>query len=163
MRKYEIMYLLKSTLEDTKQINAKIDSLITGTEGKIEEKINIGIRDLAYPIAKVKKANYFLVFAMTDAINIEKFKKFVKINKDILRCFVLNTELQKNYIENHKLSATEVNEEDFKKPTPYHLRRFNQRPKSDEGVNATPERPTTATHGTAPTTSATTIEKTEDV
>ena len=127
MAKYEIMYLIDPGLEDFNPLKTKIENLIAGDRGKITQTINLGLRDLAYPIKKSNKANYFLLMVETSADDLEKFKKYASITKPILRYLILNTELQKNYQETLKLSASEIDEESFKRPVPYYIRKMQMK------------------------------------
>lgn len=114
MKKYEIVYILDPTLKDPQPVIDKINLWLTNKNGKIIAKEEWGIRDLAYPILKQSKGNYFLVIVETASENILTFKKMSRINREILRTFVLNTELQKNYQQSTVLNATKLTPEEFK-------------------------------------------------
>ncbi len=94
MRKYEIMYIIrptvdengmKSVIEDVNKIFADFDSKVVSTEEQ-------GLKDLAYEIQKHRKGYYVLlkVEATSDAIN--EFNRKVRINENIIRFLVINEE-----------------------------------------------------------------------
>ena len=73
MNKYEIMFIVKSDMEES-TINQTVDALkkvLTDNSAKIIEEKKLGQKDLAYEIQKYKTGYYFLfiVEAETNAIN----------------------------------------------------------------------------------------------
>ena len=114
MKKYEIVYILDPALQDTTSIIQKINNLLTQNEGKIIDQKEWGMLDLAYPICKKQKGNYFILIAKTDAANIISLKKLSQVNKSILRIFILNAEKQKHYKQSTELNSTKITPEEFK-------------------------------------------------
>ena len=54
MDKYEIMFIVKTTLEESvvKSTVESLTSIITDMKGKVENSKDMGQRELAYPIKK---------------------------------------------------------------------------------------------------------------
>lgn len=94
MNKYEIMFIVKSDMEES-TINQTVDALkkvLTDNSAKIIEEKKLGQKDLAYEIQKYKTGYYFLfvVEAETNAIN--EFNRIVGINESVLRHLVVKVE-----------------------------------------------------------------------
>ncbi|MFA5692097.1 MAG: 30S ribosomal protein S6 [Acholeplasmataceae bacterium] len=87
MRKYELMYIIRPSVEPEaiKDIIANLNNVITNHGGNILELKEIGLKDLAYEIEKHKKGYYvWLLVEMTiDAIN--EYKRIISINENIIR------------------------------------------------------------------------------
>ena len=63
MKKYEIMYILKASLDDAAR-KAEVDKLhgiITSNGGKIADVNEWGLREFAYPIKKETKGYYVVI------------------------------------------------------------------------------------------------------
>ncbi|MBE6156685.1 MAG: 30S ribosomal protein S6 [Firmicutes bacterium] len=94
MTKYEIMFIVKATLEETalNNITKEVQKLITDNNSKVIEFKDMGRKKLAYPINKEINGFYYLmnVEATTEAI--QEFDRRVKINENILRHLILKTE-----------------------------------------------------------------------
>lgn len=87
MRKYELMYIIRPSIEPEaiKEIIANLNNVVTNNGGNILELKEIGLKDLAYEIEKHKKGYYvWLLTEMTiDAIN--EYKRIISINENIVR------------------------------------------------------------------------------
>lgn len=87
MRKYELMYIIRPSIEPEaiKEIIANLNNVVTNNGGNILELKEIGLKDLAYEIEKHKKGYYvWLLVEMTiDAIN--EYKRIISINENIVR------------------------------------------------------------------------------
>lgn len=92
MRNYEIMYIVKATLEESsiKSINEELKNIFTSMNSKIVEFKELGQKQLAYSIKKETTGNYFLmtVEANVDALN--EFKRKISINENVLRYVCIN-------------------------------------------------------------------------
>jgi len=86
MENYEIMFIVKPTLEEAaiKDTVSALETVITNLKGKVEVK-SMGKRELAYPIKKEISGFYyvFTVNASHDAI--AEFDRVARINENILR------------------------------------------------------------------------------
>ena len=141
MSQYEIMYIIDGKLEEIGPVRAKVEALLKGKQGKINHNIDLGLQELAYPIKQSKKGYYFLLMLDTAPENLLKFKEYARITKPLLRFLIISTALQKNYSETLKISASEIDEESFKPPIPYYVRK---RLEQEEAAKSTTEKPASA-------------------
>ncbi len=91
MRKYEVMYILRSNLEQ-EAVKAEIESLkniFTENASKVLECKEWGLRELAYEIEHMRKGYYvwMLVEANNEAIN--EFNRVVGYNEKVIRHIVV--------------------------------------------------------------------------
>ncbi|WP_323847582.1 MAG: 30S ribosomal protein S6 [Phytoplasma sp.] len=86
MRKYEILYILKPTLNEKEidEINKNISNIFEN-EGKILEYSKPELRTLARPIKKFSQGFYsgFLVEANNDMV--KEFNRVINITEEIIR------------------------------------------------------------------------------
>ena len=91
MKRYEVMYLIRPTLdsEAVKKVVTDINNVFTSFNSTIVELKELGLKDLAYEIDHHKKGYYvwLLVDATNEAIN--EFNRIVRINEDIIRFIVI--------------------------------------------------------------------------
>ena len=91
MKKYEIMYILKSSLDDAarKAEIEKLHGILTANGGKIANVNEWGLRELAYEIEHMRKGYYvwMLVEANNEAIN--EFNRVVGYNEKVIRHIVV--------------------------------------------------------------------------
>ena len=86
MEKYEIMFIVKPTLEEQsiKDTVKSLESIITTMKGKVEVK-EMGKRELAYPIKKEISGFYYVFNTLASHEAIAEFDRKVRINENILR------------------------------------------------------------------------------
>ena len=94
MRKYEIMYILRSNLEQ-EAIKAEVEAaknIITSNNSKVVDVKEWGLRELAYEIEHNKKGYYVLmnVEATKEAIN--EFNRIAGYSEKIIRHIVVALE-----------------------------------------------------------------------
>ncbi len=94
MRKYEIMYILRSNLE-TEAIKAEVEAaknIITSNNSKVLDVKEWGLRELAYEIEHNKKGYYVVmnVEATKEAIN--EFNRIAGYSEKIIRHIVVALE-----------------------------------------------------------------------
>lgn len=91
MKKYEVMYIVRPTLdeEQVKKIVSDINNVFTSHGANIVELKELGLKDLAYEIQKHRKGYYvwLLVEANNDAVS--EFNRVVGITEDIIRFIVV--------------------------------------------------------------------------
>lgn len=91
MKKYELMFILKPTLEaeQTKQVVEQFQSLFTKLGSTILEVKELGLKDLAYDIQHFQKGYY--VWMSVDANNesVAEFNRVVRINENIIRHIIV--------------------------------------------------------------------------
>lgn len=94
MDKYEIMFIVKNTIEDDK-IAAEAENLqklITNDKGKIIEFKEMGKRKLAYPIKKELMGSYYVMTVEASHDTIKEFDRKVLINENVLRHLIIKVE-----------------------------------------------------------------------
>ncbi len=94
MKKYEVMYIIRPTL-DADSISKEIKNLneiFTNNNSKVLEVNEWGLRELAYDIEKNHKGYYVVltVEATVEAVN--EFNRVVGYNENILRHIVVNAQ-----------------------------------------------------------------------
>lgn len=93
MRKYEIMYILNSNLDETarKSVIENLNKILTDNGAKISDVNEWGNRELAYEIKKQNRG-YYVVTTLTsnDAKAVSEFDRLSKINANVLRHMIVN-------------------------------------------------------------------------
>ena len=94
MTKYEIMFIVKATLEETalNNITKEVQKLITDNKSKVIEFKDMGRKKLAYPINKEISGFYYLMNVEANKETIEEFDRKLRINENILRHLILKKE-----------------------------------------------------------------------
>ena len=94
MTKYEIMFIVKATLEETalNNITKEVQKLITDNKSKVIEFKDMGRKKLAYPINKEVSGFYYLMNVEAASEAIQEFDRKLRINENILRHLILKTE-----------------------------------------------------------------------
>lgn len=94
MEKYEIMFIVKNTIEEeaVKKIADALQALITTDKGKIIEFKEMGNRKLAYPIKKELTGTYFVMTVEAGHETIKEFDRKVLINENVLRHLIIKKE-----------------------------------------------------------------------
>lgn len=90
MKKYEIMYILKSTLEenDRKAEVEKLAKLLTSNGAKVSKTDEWGLKDLAYEIKKEKKGYYVVLKVEAEPAALKEFDRLTKIDNNVLRYLI---------------------------------------------------------------------------
>ncbi len=95
MKKYEIMFIVKSTLseEEIDNVVKNLESILIDNGAEITNFKKYGKRELAYEINKNKSGYYFLFnLEAKDSKAIDEFNRKTLINKDVIRHLVTNVE-----------------------------------------------------------------------
>ena len=94
MTKYEIMFIVKATLDETalNNITKEVQSLINNNSSKVIEFKDMGRKKLAYPINKEISGFYYLMNVEASNEVIQEFDRKVRINENILRHLILKKE-----------------------------------------------------------------------
>lgn len=90
MKKYEIMYILKASLDDAAR-KAEVDKLhgiITSNGGKIADVSEWGLREFAYPIKKETKGYYVVIKIEADNVALNEFDRITRFDNNVLRTLV---------------------------------------------------------------------------
>lgn len=94
MKKYEIMYIVRSTLDQeaiAKEI-ASTKDIFTNNDSKVLEVNEWGLRELAYEIDKNRKGYYVVMNVEATVKAIEEFNRVVGYNENIIRHIVVNAQ-----------------------------------------------------------------------
>lgn len=91
MKKYEIMYILKSSLDDAarKAEIEKLHGILTANGGKVTNVNEWGLRELAYEIKKETKGFYVVIKVETDSVALKEFDRLTRFDNNVLRTLVL--------------------------------------------------------------------------
>lgn len=94
MTKYEIMFIVKATLEESQisNITKDVQKLITDNKSKVIEFKDMGRKKLAYPINKEVSGFYYLMNVEANTETIQEFDRKLRINENILRHLILKVE-----------------------------------------------------------------------
>ena len=94
MTKYEIMFIVKATLEESQlnNLTKEVQALISGNGSKVIEFKDMGRKKLAYPINKEISGFYYLINAEATNEVIQEFDRKLRINENILRHLILKKE-----------------------------------------------------------------------
>ena len=90
MKKYEIMYILKASLDDAAR-KAEVDKLhgiIISNGGKIADVNEWGLREFAYPIKKETKGYYVVIKIEADNVALNEFDRITRFDNNVLRTLV---------------------------------------------------------------------------
>ena len=94
MTNYEIMFIVKATLDEStlKKLTTDVQKLITDNKSKVIEFKDMGRKKLAYPINKEVSGFYYLMNAEANHEAIREFDRRLRINENILRHLILKKE-----------------------------------------------------------------------
>ena len=94
MTKYEIMFIVKSTMEEDaiKKTSEDVQKLINIKPSKVIEFKEMGRKKLAYPINKEVSGYYFVMTVEATHDTIKEFDRKVSINENILRHLIIKVE-----------------------------------------------------------------------
>ena len=91
MKKYEIMFIVKSTNESD-EIKASAEfmkNIITENKGKVVEFNELGEKKLAYPIKKEMNGYYYVMVVEADNMAVSELNRKSSINENILRHLII--------------------------------------------------------------------------
>lgn len=94
MTKYEIMFIVKATLEEDaiKKCSDELQKLINNKPSKVVEFKEMGRKKLAYPIKKEVSGYYFVMTVEANHETISEFDRKVSINENVLRHLIIKVE-----------------------------------------------------------------------
>lgn len=94
MRNYEIMYIVKTTIteDEVKGVNKKFQDILVNDGAKINEFTEMGQRELAYEIKKMKTGYYFVINCEASDKAIKEFNRLALIDSNIIRHLIINKE-----------------------------------------------------------------------
>ena len=94
MTKYEIMFIVKATLDDAalKSTTSDIQTLINIGDSKVIDFKDMGKKKLAYQINKEVSGHYYLMNVEASHDVIQEFDRKLRINEKVLRHLILKKE-----------------------------------------------------------------------
>ena len=94
MTNYEIMFIVKSTMEEPeiKAVAEDMQKIINNKKSKVIEFKEMGRRKLAYPIKKELSGYYYVMTVLADRATIAEFDRKAQINEKILRYLIIKKE-----------------------------------------------------------------------
>lgn len=95
MRKYEIMYIVRTTIseEELKAVVNNFEGILTNNGATIVSSRDVGQRELAYEVKKHKSGYYFVLTIETkDDKSIKEFDRLATINQDVIRHLITKLE-----------------------------------------------------------------------
>lgn len=92
MRKYEVMYILRSELEQeaVQTTVEKFANIITSNGGEITKSDLMGKRRLAYEINKMRDGIYVLVHFNAEPAVVAELDRVLKISDEVIRFLIVN-------------------------------------------------------------------------
>lgn len=94
MNKYEIMFIVKATMEssDVKKSAETYKNLIETLKGKVVEFKELGEKKLAYPIKKELNGYYYVMQVEANKEAIQEFDRKIRLDETILRHLIIRQE-----------------------------------------------------------------------
>ncbi|MDX9813440.1 MAG: 30S ribosomal protein S6 [Sulfurimonas sp.] len=87
MRHYENLVIVKPTLtqEEIKATTDTVEEIITSTGANIAKTDSMGMRKLAYPIAKNERGFFYVIYYTANPSAIGEIERRFRINEELLR------------------------------------------------------------------------------
>ncbi len=91
MNKYEMMFIVKTTVEETEAVKVaeELKSIITSMKGEVTDSKDLGNKKLAYPINKEVTGFYFVVDFTANNEIVSELDRKARINENILRHMII--------------------------------------------------------------------------
>jgi len=91
MTNYEIMFIVKTTMEAEKQKKTidMMKKIITDGKGKIVEAKDMGEKKLAYPIKKELSGYYYVLKVEATSEVVSEFDRRARLDETILRHLII--------------------------------------------------------------------------
>ncbi|MCH5166730.1 MAG: 30S ribosomal protein S6 [Erysipelotrichales bacterium] len=94
MNKYEMMFIVKTTIDEAavKTTVDNLKSIITSMKGEIIEEKDLGQKKLAYPINKEITGFYYVVDFNANNELITELDRKAKIDENVIRHMIISLE-----------------------------------------------------------------------
>lgn len=91
MTKYEIMYIIRPTLEEEarKALIEELNTIFTSRNSEVRKVDEWGMRDLAYEIDKHTKGYYVVLDVTANDEARTEFDRIARIREDVLRYLII--------------------------------------------------------------------------
>lgn len=112
-KEYEIAYLLSPEIAEEKLDleTAELQKIISENGGEAIESETPKKRWLAYPVKKQRQAYFGVIYFNTDKENVDKIKKTIFFNKNVLRFLIISQTMKpKQIVRSHKVVAEKTPE-----------------------------------------------------
>lgn len=95
MRKYEVMYIIRPSVDDEakKAVIERFNNVLTSNGAEITGTKDWGKRRLAYEINDFRDGFYQIVNVQSEAAAVQEFDRLAKISDDIIRHIVVKEEV----------------------------------------------------------------------
>lgn len=106
LKHYETMFILKPTLTE-EEIVAQLEgikALFEKNGAEIVSTDNIGIKELAYEIAKQKRGYYYVIYFKAPAASLAEIERNYKNNENLVRFIFIKYESKKEIASWTKMS-----------------------------------------------------------
>lgn len=96
MRKYELMYIVKPSLDEEARtaVIEKLHSTLTDNGATIDSVDEWGLRDLAYEVKDLTKGYYVVTNFTSEDQALNEFDRLTRINNDVLRFMIVRLDGQ---------------------------------------------------------------------
>ncbi|MCI7068124.1 MAG: 30S ribosomal protein S6 [Mollicutes bacterium] len=90
MKKYEIMYILNSVLEEQarKDEIAKLQGILEANKVKVANSQELGMKDFATPIKKQLKGYYVVLKVSGEIAGLNEWSRQAKLDQNVLRFLI---------------------------------------------------------------------------
>lgn len=94
MKKYEIMYIVNSSLDAEKsaEVIENLHAIITSNNGSVDNVDDWGVREFAYEINKQTKGHYVVIKVSAPVEAISEFDRLSRINPNVVRHMIIRLE-----------------------------------------------------------------------
>lgn len=92
MRNYEVMFIVKSELDEAaqKSVAEDIKKIFTSNGAKVKDETDMGVKELAYEIDHHKTGHYYLFNVESkDSKAVDEFSRLAIINENVIRHLVV--------------------------------------------------------------------------
>lgn len=92
MNTYEIMFIVKSTIDEAtaKKTVEELKSILTTMNSEITDFKDMGQKPFAYEIKKEVNGFYYLITTKASKEAIDEFNRIARINENVLRHMIIN-------------------------------------------------------------------------
>ena len=94
MNKYEMMFIVKATMEESsvKAAAENVKKLAESLKAKVDSFKEMGQKKLAYPIKKEISGNYYLMQVEANKDIISEFDRKIRLDENVLRHLIIRQE-----------------------------------------------------------------------
>lgn len=92
MNNYEIMFIVKSTIEkeEVSKVADYLKKVVTDNKGKVNSFKDLGQKQLAYPVKKEVNGYYYLMEVSASTEAVKEFDRKASIEENLLRYLIIN-------------------------------------------------------------------------